>query len=286
MIRTTRKEGALKARATAAPAKDDQEFKESDDHQEEVERSATTSSRSHCQFVYRLYDLVTNASGHPTHREWLRFSEDGTNFSVLDKSSFEEEILPMYFRHNKMRSFTRQLNIYGFVTFSSSNAAGALSFSHPLFVRGARAALDGIKRRTLPMHPSERKRPGPKRKRKVLSSDDDDEPGKPVGAELDFSEKKATTKSAKKERGGSPISSSQAASSSRQAVSSTASSSSGFKPISEDPPLPVTSSDSSSRDVLKEDALMEMAGIVGSHEIASEYNKLFKECFPADERAK
>jgi len=117
-----------------------------------------------CQFVYRLYDLLTNASEHPTDRETVRFSEDGTYFTVFNRIAFQKDILLKYYRTNKMRSFTRQLNVYGFRSSTSGGTARYVHFSHPLFARGVdQAALDRITRRRHPLEPSERQRPGPKR---------------------------------------------------------------------------------------------------------------------------
>jgi hypothetical protein len=42
------------------------------------------------------------------------WNEEGTHFTILDVERFEQEILPVYFRHRNFSSFVRQLNMYDF----------------------------------------------------------------------------------------------------------------------------------------------------------------------------
>lgn len=42
------------------------------------------------------------------------WNEEGTNFTIFDVEKFEQEILPVYFRHRNFSSFVRQLNMYDF----------------------------------------------------------------------------------------------------------------------------------------------------------------------------
>ena len=83
-----------KARAPAASEAysevddSEEESEESEDHQEKIKISRT------CQFVYKLHDIVTSASEHPTDRATVRFSEDGSYFTIFDMSLFEKDILP------------------------------------------------------------------------------------------------------------------------------------------------------------------------------------------------
>ena len=43
---------------------------------------------------------------------WL---PQGNGFLILDEQAFIDNIVPMYFDLTKMRSFTRQLNLWGFI---------------------------------------------------------------------------------------------------------------------------------------------------------------------------
>ena len=56
-------------------------------------------------------------------------------------------MLPLYFKHDNLRSFIRQLNIYGFQR--CPNASGrdrTMEFFHPMFTRNGARNLKDIKR--------------------------------------------------------------------------------------------------------------------------------------------
>ena len=60
-----------------------------------------------------------------------------------------QEILPLYFKHGNLRSFIRQLNIYGFqrvANVSSRTHDSTLEFQHPMFTRDSEHNLARIKR--------------------------------------------------------------------------------------------------------------------------------------------
>lgn len=48
-------------------------------------------------------------------------------------NKFQQIVLPRYFRHNKINSFIRQLNMYGFHKSRADHSKSV--FSHPLFLR-------------------------------------------------------------------------------------------------------------------------------------------------------
>ena len=94
-------------------------------------------------FVIKLYDLVAQ----PETDGIVCWGLTGDSFVVLDISLLQQVVLPMYFKHNGMRSFERQLNIYGFQRCLAQPTARALEFFHPKFKRGDRESLLEIKRR-------------------------------------------------------------------------------------------------------------------------------------------
>lgn len=50
----------------------------------------------------------------PQYAEFIRWSDDGNSFIVLDEDEFARILIPELFKHNKYASFVRQLNMYGF----------------------------------------------------------------------------------------------------------------------------------------------------------------------------
>ena len=63
----------------------------------------------------------------------IYWSGSGEEFMIRDVDKFEEIVLPRYFRHNKMNSFVRQLNMYGFHKIKHNHFKS--TFRHPHFRR-------------------------------------------------------------------------------------------------------------------------------------------------------
>jgi hypothetical protein len=61
------------------------------------------------------------------------FLPHGRAFVVLDEEKFVKEVLPKYFKQSKWLSFTRQLNLYGFLRMASGPDVGA--YYHELFLK-------------------------------------------------------------------------------------------------------------------------------------------------------
>ena len=81
----------------------------------------------------------------------VSWTSNGKAFKVLDLDRFRDETLPKYFRHNKITSFQRQLNLYGYLRIQKGEDSGA--YGHPKFIRGHREAVRDIRR--LPNRPYE-----------------------------------------------------------------------------------------------------------------------------------
>jgi hypothetical protein len=86
----------------------------------------------HESFPVKLHRLIREAEAtDKTHI--ISFNDEGTEFNVHKSAAFEEEILHDYFRHNKLSSFRRLLNMYGFVRLQDGAEGG--TFRHPSFLK-------------------------------------------------------------------------------------------------------------------------------------------------------
>ena len=93
----------------------------------------------------KLYDMVTQAATD----EVTQWAVGGSALMVTDVQTFTAKLLPVYFKHSSMRSFTRQLNNYGFSRESelgSEATTNSVVFAHPSFREGQRHRLAEIKR--------------------------------------------------------------------------------------------------------------------------------------------
>ncbi|XP_059178231.1 heat shock factor protein 4-like isoform X2 [Physella acuta] len=100
-------------------------------------------------FLIKLWTLVED----PSTDELIHWDSSGTSFHVYDQQRFSREILPLYFKHNNIASFVRQLNMYGFRKVTHIDQGGLkiekddLEFSHQFFQRGEQDMLQYIKRK-------------------------------------------------------------------------------------------------------------------------------------------
>ena len=61
-------------------------------------------------FLIKLFEIVSS----PMCDNLVCWSEHGDSFKIVDRTKFAQDVLPLYFKHDNLRSFIRQLNIYGF----------------------------------------------------------------------------------------------------------------------------------------------------------------------------
>ena len=74
-------------------------------------------------FPFQLYDLLNDAAneGFESIVSWL---PEGDAFIVKEKTPFESQILPTYFKQTKFKSFQRQLNLYSFTRWKDGPRKG------------------------------------------------------------------------------------------------------------------------------------------------------------------
>mmetsp|Transcript_8033 Transcript_8033/g.15322 ORF Transcript_8033/g.15322 Transcript_8033/m.15322 type:complete len:556 (+) Transcript_8033:259-1926(+) len=90
-------------------------------------------------FPRKLYDLI---EAEPNYL--IEWASHGKAFFIRDQDEFCVQVLAKYFRHTKLTSFQRQLNLYGFRRITKGPDTGA--YSHPLFSRDNSEHVDTIKR--------------------------------------------------------------------------------------------------------------------------------------------
>lgn len=122
-------------------------------------------------FLIKLFEIVSSQASD----DLVCWSEHGETFKIVHRTKFAgvrrcaqlpalsswlesrashriacpgaQEVLPLYFKHDNLRSFIRQLNIYGFQR--CPNASGrdrTMEFFHPMFTRNGARNLKEIKR--------------------------------------------------------------------------------------------------------------------------------------------
>jgi heat shock transcription factor 1 len=85
-------------------------------------------------FIAKTFEILNVKFYIIQNQEFARiiyWSPSGTEFIIKDINKFQQVVLPKYFRHNKINSFIRQLNMYGFHKSRKEHSKSV--FSHPLF---------------------------------------------------------------------------------------------------------------------------------------------------------
>ncbi|XP_011553876.3 heat shock factor protein isoform X3 [Plutella xylostella] len=100
-------------------------------------------------FLGKLWKLVNDSETN----HLISWSPGGKTFVIKNQADFARELLPLYYKHNNMASFIRQLNMYGFHKITSVENGGLryekdeIEFSHPCFMKGHAYLLEHIKRK-------------------------------------------------------------------------------------------------------------------------------------------
>ena len=94
---------------------------------------------SSANFPQRFYALMENDNS-----DYITWCKHGLSFRINDPDNFSSMVLPRYFKHDKLTSFQRQLNLYGFKRITKGEDLGA--YFHPKFQRGRKDLLNDIRR--------------------------------------------------------------------------------------------------------------------------------------------
>ncbi|KAJ8735586.1 hypothetical protein PYW07_007206 [Mythimna separata] len=112
-------------------------------------RSVVEIGASVPAFLGKLWKLVNDTETN----HLISWSPGGKTFVIKNQADFARELLPLYYKHNNMASFIRQLNMYGFHKITSVENGGLryekdeIEFSHPCFMKGHAYLLEHIKRK-------------------------------------------------------------------------------------------------------------------------------------------
>ncbi|KAL7526337.1 hypothetical protein ACHAXR_001435, partial [Thalassiosira sp. AJA248-18] len=104
-------------------------------------RAAATWKSSKVQFPMKLYAMLelADVQGYGSSSNAVAWLPHGRAFRVLDEQSFMESIVPFFFKQTKIRSFYRQLNLWGFKRLTMGRDAGA--WYNEFFVRGSQSEM-------------------------------------------------------------------------------------------------------------------------------------------------
>lgn len=59
-------------------------------------------------FPRKLFQILAE-----TNPAIITWDKDGLSFQIVDQNAFVDRTMPRFYRHNKLTSFQRQLNLYG-----------------------------------------------------------------------------------------------------------------------------------------------------------------------------
>eukprot|EP00984_Skeletonema_dohrnii_P033441 scaffold30089_cov167-Skeletonema_dohrnii-CCMP3373.AAC.3 len=95
-------------------------------------------------FPFKLYEMIEYACKYEFISS-LSWSVDGSIFIIHDKDAMMGDLAPMFFKQTKFRSFTRQLNLWGFVRTETLGGERG-GWQHENFIRGRHDLLKEIER--------------------------------------------------------------------------------------------------------------------------------------------
>jgi len=104
--------------------------------------SATALGGGGGLFPHKLYSMLEYSSD-SEQTTAISWTHSGTAFLIHDSEILMQDIVPKFFSQTQFRSFTRQLNLWGFSRIKTSEVDG---WTHPHFARGYIDGLKNVKR--------------------------------------------------------------------------------------------------------------------------------------------
>ena len=111
--------------------------------QNNIMRTKKYTSHGPTNFVKKTCEMLNNKALSTI----VAWTEDGKGFIILDIFAFTNTVLPAYFKHKKLSSFIRQLNMYGFNKLKEDQEDVYL-FSHSSFTRDDKESINSIRRKS------------------------------------------------------------------------------------------------------------------------------------------
>ena len=85
------------------------------------------------EFIMKIYYILEKNE----FSDVICWSSSGSEVHIKDPKALEDTVLPLYFRHKKVESFVRQLNMYRFNKVNKfSKEKAHLFFKNDLFRKG------------------------------------------------------------------------------------------------------------------------------------------------------
>ena len=76
--------------------------------------SLSSTRKTKSEFPIKLYAMLELADYHVGFSQAVTWLPHGRAFRILNKDKFMDEVVPVFFNQTKIRSFNRQLHLWGF----------------------------------------------------------------------------------------------------------------------------------------------------------------------------